>query len=271
MGRPSSVAAPASLKDFIQTIRTLQLDRTSDHFSRIYVPQDHPRGLSDPAIGMSPKKSHEVSRLSHLVRAIALRCSDRRQTKVVDVGSGQGYLSYEIASPNDLSQGGPSVMEILALESDEHQLNGARKRAAVCDARTGGKGIAPAAVTYIHAHISTTESLKAAVDDWMTTRPPNNTVQVSGNAEEEVCQFPASVIFTGLHACGSLTPTTLRAFADLASGVNRVAAAARTGMPQQTLMRESWRPSGLALVGCCYNLLQPSGKKSTPILSYTLD
>lgn len=72
---------------------------------------------------MSPQKSHEVSRLSHLVRTIALQCSDRRRTKVVDVGSGQGYLSYEMASPNDLSQGGSSVMEILALESDEHQLS----------------------------------------------------------------------------------------------------------------------------------------------------
>jgi hypothetical protein len=270
VGRLLSVAAPASLKDFIQTIRALQLDRTSDHFSRIYVPQDQPRGVSDSAIGMSPKKAHEVSRLSLLVRAIALQCSDRRQTKVVDVGSGQGYLSYEIASPNDLSQGGPSTMEILALESDEHQLNGARKRAVVCDTRRSGKGIAPATITYLHAHISSTESLKAAVDDWMTTWTPSNGVEVSGKAEEEVCQFPANVIFTGLHACGSLTPTTLRAFADLASGANRVAAAARTGMPQQTSMRGSWSPSGLALVGCCYNLLQPSGK-STPILPYTRD
>lgn len=101
----------------------------------------------------------------------------------------------------------------------------------------------------------------------MTTWTPN--AVVSGKAQEDLHQFPASVIFTGLRACGSLTPTTLRAFVDLLNGANGAAAAAGTGMPQQTSMRESWRPSGLALVGCCYNLLQPSGK-SAPILPYTL-
>ena len=204
---------------------------------------------------MSPKKSHEVSRLSFLIRTMALHCSDGSQTKVVDAGSGQGYLSYKIAGSGDSSRGKHSAVEVLALESDKQQLDGARKRAVACDARRNQKGLSAAPVTFCHAHISNTASLKAAVDDWMIAGSSTN--------QPKECTIPqererlTNVIFTGLHTCGSLTPSMLRAFADLAgdAALGPSMRMARDSSPQRP-----WRSSALALVGCCYNLLQPSGE-----------
>lgn len=243
-------AAPTSLKDFIRAVEALQLNRTSEHFPTIYASShDYSResNVTDSSLGMSPKKSHEVSRLSSLIRAMKLHCSDDNRAKVIDVGSGQGYLSYEIAN---------SAMEVLALESDQQQLDGARKRAFVREARRNrdeggiGASAAPVApVTFRHAHISNTGSLKAVVDDWViTTSPPTSAAGPDGGAQEQA--RPAHVIFTGLHACGSLTPAVLRAFTDLAnSNADRAP-------------RGPWHPSALALVGCCYNLLQPFGESA---------
>ena len=53
------------------------------------------------------------------------------------------------------------------------------------------------------------------------------------------------VLFVALHACGSLTPDILRAFL-LASRQPPAA----------------WKPFGVVAVGCCYNLMNPTGANS---------
>ena len=53
------------------------------------------------------------------------------------------------------------------------------------------------------------------------------------------------VLFVALHACGSLTPDILRAFL-LAS----------------TQPPAAWKPFGVVAVGCCYNLMNPTGANS---------
>jgi hypothetical protein len=249
----------------------LQLDRTSEHFSTICTSSQgyfRESKLFDSTIGMSPKKSHEVSRLSSLIHAMKPHCSSDSRTKVVDVGSGQGYFSYEIAN---------SAMEVLALESDKQQLDGARKRALIRDTRRneedidiGAALVAP--VTFCHAHISNTGCLQAAVDDWITAGPPASALEPDGEAQEQA--RPANIIFTGLHACGSLTPTVLRAFADMSNNTaDQMGLTLDTEVPRgSTSPWKPWRPSALALVGCCYNLLQPSGESTpsrTPSLHFT--
>lgn len=185
---------------------------------------------------MSPKKLHEVERLSRLIRTIAhYQSSNSPDMKIVDVGSGQGYLSRELAYSKD-SAGRDGAFHILALESDEGQLQGARRRE---EATKTDANLHTGSVTYKTLFISDTERLADVVGEWL-----NQTRDVPAEGTTSRCTDSAPVIITGLHACGSLTPTVLRAFTTLSSRPRR---------------KPQWCASSLALVGCCYNLLHPSG------------
>ena len=58
-------------------------------------------------------------------------------------------------------------------------------------------------------------------------------------------------MMVALHACGSLVVDVLRIF---------LSDRART--PQAKGVERAWRPHSLVVVGCCYNLMSPTG---TPI------
>ena len=62
---------------------------------------------------------------------------------------------------------------------------------------------------------------------------------------------PVPVTMVALHACGSLTVDVLRSFLS-----NRARAS------QTKDMERAWIPHSLVVVGCCYNLMSPSGKVS---------
>jgi hypothetical protein len=179
---------------------------------------------------MSPKKAHEVDRLGKLIDQ-TYDSSGSSTRLIVDVGAGQGYLSHRLAET-------PGT-RVLALDGDEGQTEGASLR---------GQGLSHAqrqkarqdnsrdqqrqqAVTHRTLFI-TSESLLHAVDEWIA------------GLGLETTGTPYPVLVTGLHACGSLTPAVLRCFVDLSVGAGN---------------SRMWRPSALALVGCCYNLMRDPG------------
>lgn len=83
----------------------------------------------------------------------------------------------------------------------------------------------------------TPSTLISSVDEWLQTAG----TLAPHMASKERNSVP--VLFVALHACGSLTPDILRAF---------LAASSRAE-------DRKWRSVGGILVGCCYNLLAPSG------------
>lgn len=75
--------------------------------------------------GMTPKKVHEVRRLSAF---IARAASQTKVTEVVDLGAGLGYLSHFLACRCNLS--------VLAVESKEHNTHASRTRSAYISRKT---------------------------------------------------------------------------------------------------------------------------------------
>lgn len=78
--------------------------------------------------GMSPKKVHEVRRLSAF---IARAASEINVSEVVDLGAGLGYLSHFLASQCSL--------KVLAVESKEHNTHAARTRGDYFSSKTHKK------------------------------------------------------------------------------------------------------------------------------------
>ncbi|KAF5337477.1 hypothetical protein D9758_013585 [Tetrapyrgos nigripes] len=170
----------------------------------------HPISLPERTLafpGLSPKKLHQVSRMTTYIRRLLDHLGiSPSETYIVDVGAGQGYLCRSLNSllhcPN-----------ILALDSDADQSSGARAR---------DQNFRSTDILHKTIHI-TPHSLLKAVDQWI---PPNNN--------------NAKVLLVALHACGSLTIDTLRAF--IASQANN----------------SRWSFIATIVVGCCYNLLNPT-------------
>ncbi|KJA14311.1 hypothetical protein HYPSUDRAFT_49294 [Hypholoma sublateritium FD-334 SS-4] len=162
------------------------------------------------AQGMSPKKAHEVARMAALVAGLAPALG--AALRIVDVGAGQGYLTRALKTRLPAAR-------ILALDADAAQTAGARRYEA--------RLLPHADPPIVHRTVLVEPGpLLAAVDAWLADDPAD---------------AQAPVLFVALHACGSLTPDILRAFA-----------AARTAP------RAAWAPAGVVAVGCCYNLMDPA-------------
>ncbi|KAG8698450.1 hypothetical protein FRC09_007229 [Ceratobasidium sp. 395] len=183
--------------------------------------------------GMSPKKAHEVDRLSKFIDQTFNRSQKTRL--IVDVGAGQGYLSHRLAET-------PGTW-VLALDGDESQTEGAALRgqglshAQRQQAKKNGNNLEQAESQQVVTHRTlyiTSDSLSRAIDEWVSA------LDLDLDREEDA----VDVLVTGLHACGSLTPAVLRCFVDL--------------MQVRVDIKKTWRPSALALVGCCYNLMRDS-------------
>ncbi|KAA1473800.1 hypothetical protein DENSPDRAFT_297474 [Dentipellis sp. KUC8613] len=177
---------------------------------------------------MSPKKAHEVSRMSEYIHHLTTSVPQFHDVRyIVDVGAGQGYLSRALC---DLG------FHVLALDGDTGQTEGAKRRD---DAKS--KGSKPKAsqsyaklptkgsLTHKTLYINST-TLKDAVSSWID------------DPRAAIDRPAPSVLFVALHACGSLTPDIYRAFLDLQRSRNGNTA-------------EKWSPAGAVIVGCCYNLM----------------
>ncbi|KAL1744082.1 methyltransferase domain-containing protein [Schizophyllum fasciatum] len=181
---------------------------------------------SASAVGMSPKKSHEVFRMTaYIASVIRERGIDPSAACIVDVGAGQGYLTRTL-------QVHLRCRGILALDADDAQTAGAKK----WEKKLGIED----AVTHRTIWI-TPSNLLDTIDDWIASMR---------HSEDDVEAIPVFLI--ALHACGSLTPTILRTFvsATRRQYSNEVS-------PQTAGAPRPWRPAGLVSVGCCYNLLRP--------------
>jgi hypothetical protein len=106
---------PESLLKYIEVIRKHSLRRT---VSRAQNQIKLPRHI---AVGMVPKKIHEVANFANYVSDVAVSCEKigKEITHFVDFGSGQNYLGRTLASP-------PYNKHIVAVESKEDNITGAR-------------------------------------------------------------------------------------------------------------------------------------------------
>ncbi|KAI6129680.1 methyltransferase domain-containing protein [Pisolithus croceorrhizus] len=212
-----SESIPAELRLLIDTVRNLQLSRESacapvpaPHSPRI---ASKARGRSPSSFGMSPKKEHEVTRMATFIHNILNHDVHRRNTQhVVDVGSGQGYLSRALQE-----QG----LHVLALDNNENQTSGAnnwkikdalrkaheQRRNNTQDDQTCPSQRTPSShsngsLTHRTVHIQPT-ALEAVIEDWLLADVPD-TITSSRD--------PTPIMFVALHACGSLTVDVLRTF-----------------------------------------------------------
>jgi Methyltransferase domain len=212
---------PGDLKDLLDCIRTLQLSRLA-----LDMPKDRLMSMKS-AKGMSPKKAHEVQRMASYIKAL-VEANDGfgpGPLRIVDVGAGQGYLTRALA------QLFPSG-EILALDADAGQTVGAETKLGKQNSTSIPTN---PRITHKTALIKPA-SLLDAVDEWV----------VGTGSDQRV-----PVLFVALHACGSLTPDTLRAVT-----------AARKSRP--------WYPCAAVIVGCCYNLMYPGGMCDVVTLCFCL-
>ncbi|EED78309.1 predicted protein [Postia placenta Mad-698-R] len=264
---------PADLRELLDTARRLQLSREPGpaRFLASSCPRNATReavyqsvdyetfGIEaanyDRIVGMSPKKAHEVLRMTAYTSWL-LGSSPRLRTirHVVDVGAGQAYLSRSLRDKIGLN--------VLALDWSDVQSQGAVRREAVGKKRRKKEIPTPAedessipqandsntppvkqqlgALTYMTLRI-TTDTLLSSVDEWfhrgdeITTPEKHENLYADGE--------PTPALFVALHACGSLTPNILRAFlARLKSSDGD----------------QKWSPQAAIVVGCCYNLLEAS-------------
>ena len=108
---------PSSLVDYISTVRQHCLQREFTPVSD--GTESMPRHI---AVGMKPKKVHEVSNFAAYVDQLSSRVSSttgRPVSGIVDFGSGQNYLGRTLASP-------PYCQDVIAIERRHHNVSGAR-------------------------------------------------------------------------------------------------------------------------------------------------
>lgn len=110
---------PQSLLEYVATVRQHCLSRRYDRDTR-KVPE-MPRHI---AVGMKPKKVHEVSEFAAYVSELSKSVSSQNESQrpaIVDFGSGQNYLGRTLASP-------PYEQEVIAIERRHHNVDGARDK-----------------------------------------------------------------------------------------------------------------------------------------------
>ncbi|KAH7925888.1 hypothetical protein BV22DRAFT_1104685 [Leucogyrophana mollusca] len=233
---------------------------------------------------MSPKKEHEVDRMSAYISSLLNSRSRHKLEHVIDVGSGQGYLSRALQRLG---------LHILALDFNELQTSGAerwrakatirnarqvpRRNPAVSEDLTGGSTPHDPELTLASTVVNQTpemkptelprtqkgslthktiritpQSLDLSIQDWLLADGPESATSIGTVQSKKDAAYPQAdgsskpipVLFVALHACGSLTPDILRTF------LSNHKASAEHGRP-------SWQAHGLVVVGCCYNLMAP--------------
>ena len=114
-------APPLSLLHYVQEVRNHTLDRSFD--------KDHGRAPSrsqplskQVAVGMKPKKAHEVEEFASFVDGLVSELVANNSyniTHLIDFGSGQNYLGRALASP-------PYGRQVVAIESKQSNIDGAK-------------------------------------------------------------------------------------------------------------------------------------------------
>ncbi|GLJ44711.1 hypothetical protein SUGI_0940170 [Cryptomeria japonica] len=249
---------PASLKELIRSAESLAFPRNARTSLQMHFP-----GLSIPYIGnvlaqgMNSKKRHEVEVLASVIQRIAIEAGAHC---IIDVGSGQGHLaqvlSFEYQFP------------VIALDASLHHATVTNERTERIKRHYQAR-MRNSHLDHHHLHVPQTvtsqvlcsESLvslskalgsslstetnsygeKSAIDDETNEFKGTSSLKDFA-ARESADTFPynmngveSSLVLSGLHACGDLSVTMLRAFL------------------------ESEEVKALISIGCCYNLLSEQG------------
>jgi SAM-dependent methyltransferase len=165
---------PPSLSQWLARIRALSLDReqltSPKEVEEVQVP-------ALMAARMSTKKSAEVAAGARYINHI---CKTHGVTRVVDIGSGQGYLSLTLA--------GSCGLRVLAIDGSAKQIEGSRAAASQAGA---GRLVEGDHITHLTRFVTgaNSQAIAAEIATW-------------AQGEE--------VLLTGLHACGSLSEHMLR-------------------------------------------------------------
>ncbi|KAL0914454.1 hypothetical protein M5K25_014802 [Dendrobium thyrsiflorum] len=182
---------------------------------------------------MNSKKKHEVEILAAAVSTVARGVNAQ---KIIDVGSGQGYLSQVLSFEYQLS--------VVAIDSSLHHSSVTRDELLKV----------PQTVT---CQVLSSESLAAlsirTVDDHIQADGMGSSAETSflRSSESDVYKAASlckngnigSLVLAGLHACGDLSVNMLRAFVDCE------------------------QVKALINVGCCYNLVSEESSEKTSMIS----
>lgn len=164
----SALSRPGSLVSWLEKLGSLSLPRSQRKGQALTLPEI----LTDR---METKKLNEVSVAAPYIHSI---CQASGITHVVDMGSGQGYLS------NTLAYLFPSL-RVLAIDGSESQIAGSKAFAT-------SLGITEDRVQHLVRYIDGSMTLASEIDAW---------------ARGQKC------LLVGLHACGNLSEHMLRYFA----------------------------------------------------------
>lgn len=160
-------AAPESLVAWLRQLKSVALPRTQRQAPTLHLPDI----LTSP---MKTKKTNEVSAAAAYIHEV---CRSNSITHVIDMGSGQGYLSVTLAFLF------PSL-RVLAIDGSESQVTGSKAFAASLD-------ISEDRLKHLICYIDGSAALTTCIEAW---------------AGGEKC------ILVGLHACGRLSEHMLRYF-----------------------------------------------------------
>lgn len=163
-----AMSRPASLVNWLEKLKSVSLPRSQRKGPVLTLP----KVLTDR---METKKLNEVSVAAPYVYSI---CQTSEVTHIVDMGSGQGYLS------NTLAFLFPSL-RILAIDGSESQIAGSKAFAT-------SLGIAEDRIQHLVRYIDGSMTLASEIDAW---------------AGGQKC------LLVGLHACGNLSEHMMRYFA----------------------------------------------------------
>lgn len=166
-GKQNAQDRPQSLTEWLGKLHSLALPRAQRHCTRVELPKI----LTER---MKTKKIDEVSVATAYIRDV---CQNNGITHIIDMGSGQGYLSLSLAYlfPN---------LRVLAIDGSERQI-AASKTAALELSITEDR------VQHLVRYIDGTSLLTSELADW---------------AKGQNCML------VGLHACGNLSEHMIRYF-----------------------------------------------------------
>ncbi|KAJ0586039.1 putative Methyltransferase domain-containing protein [Helianthus annuus] len=208
---------PSSLKKFIATLSSLAFPREQADLKTL-LPNMQVALLNNVITqGMNPKKRHEIEALAAVVGSVA---RDVETNTIIDLGAGQGYLSQVLSFEYQLS--------VIAIDASSHHGRVTHERAErikkhyeakMRKSSLGGKGMT----------IPRTVTCRVLSSDMLTTLL--NLKDGDEGCQNQSTNDTCPLLLTGLHACGDLSVTMLRAFL------------------------ESKEVKAVVSIGCCYNLL----------------
>ncbi|EJD02251.1 uncharacterized protein FOMMEDRAFT_147287 [Fomitiporia mediterranea MF3/22] len=226
---------PAELAHLVSRSKAVSLSRQRQDFP--VLDMGGPKALPS---GMSPKKFHEVSRMTTYVLGLLDAFYQEHGTKVqhiVDIGAGQNYKGYA------------RNLHVLALDSSSNQSGYPGSRIMRSDVegtltyRTLWLGQEPTFASHPgnfgqERELGDNADFEQTIDEWLHTFRSKEDPLVP----DDTTRSPIPVVFVALHACGSLTPAILQKILD----------------HQECLLTQDrpWCVAGAVIVGCCYNLMR---------------